>query len=278
MEATVGGYRARISGMTALLETPVVGGCGEKLKPYVPRLLIEWMRDTPEARYPGDRRLAARLRSFTSPALRRSASPGRARSARGADARHPRRGLHGLLDSALRLGRRRCSSGAATHSCSSSTGPSASRAAAPAGRCSGRSSGSGGCTSPAARSCFGCRSGIIDRNARLLQSAGSVHRELLISRPGGDRDGRDRGDRGCGRDRAQPGDGCALDPRMHRPAKEQALRSSRPPGCGARPRARRRRCVDGIDIASCIPIAARHTSCSSAASRSTARSPRRSST
>ncbi len=37
--------------MTLLVELPVFEGQAEVLKPYVPRLLIEWTRDDPERRY-----------------------------------------------------------------------------------------------------------------------------------------------------------------------------------------------------------------------------------
>ena len=37
--------------MSLLVEPPVLEGQGEVLKPYVPRLLIEWVRDDPERRY-----------------------------------------------------------------------------------------------------------------------------------------------------------------------------------------------------------------------------------
>ncbi len=37
--------------VSTLLDHPMSETAGEKLKPYVPRLLIEWMRDTPEAHY-----------------------------------------------------------------------------------------------------------------------------------------------------------------------------------------------------------------------------------
>ena len=36
---------------STLLDRPLTEAAGERLKPYVPRLLIEWMQDTPEARY-----------------------------------------------------------------------------------------------------------------------------------------------------------------------------------------------------------------------------------
>src|SRR5215472_8600398 len=37
--------------MSLLVESPLLEGQGEVLKPYVPRLLIEWMLDDPETRY-----------------------------------------------------------------------------------------------------------------------------------------------------------------------------------------------------------------------------------
>ena len=37
--------------MSALLDDPMSKAAGDRLKPYVPRLMIEWLRDTPEARY-----------------------------------------------------------------------------------------------------------------------------------------------------------------------------------------------------------------------------------
>ena len=37
--------------MSTLLDRPIADAADERLKPYVPRLLIEWMKETPEARH-----------------------------------------------------------------------------------------------------------------------------------------------------------------------------------------------------------------------------------
>ena len=76
-------------------------------------------------------------------------------------------------------------------------------------------------------------------------------------RPGDVRDPGDRGDRGCGRDRHQPGAGGPLDPSLCRRPRRRRRSFSR-----RRPTWRRERAPDvgdvsGIDIASCIPVAAR---------------------
>ena len=51
--------------MTALVELPEFEGQGEVLKPYVPRLLIEWVRDF--AGDPHTGRWRGPLHSWTSP-------------------------------------------------------------------------------------------------------------------------------------------------------------------------------------------------------------------
>ena len=127
---------------------------------------------------------------------------------------------------------------------------------APAGRCSGRSTASDASRSGAARSRFACRSG--SRPAQLdFFTAGSVHRELLIAGPGRHRDGHDRGDRGRGRDRHQPRawPRCSIRPASGR-RRSSALLLAAPPDV-ERQRAPDVGSVAGIDIASCIPIAAR---------------------
>jgi hypothetical protein len=37
--------------MTTIAETPTFAGQDEVLKPYVPRLLIEWVRESPKTKY-----------------------------------------------------------------------------------------------------------------------------------------------------------------------------------------------------------------------------------
>ena len=198
-----------------------------------------------------------RSSSSTSPGSPRSpsGSPGRARSAPSSCA--TRSTASSPRSSTRRTtGAPASSSGAATRCCSCSTARTMRRARpAPAGRCSGRSSASAASRSRAARSPCACRSG--SRPGKLdFFTAGSVHRELLITGPGATETVTieaiaDAGEIGISHALA-----ALLDPACIGPAKEQALLLVAPPDI-ERQRAPDVGSVDGIDIASCIPIAAR---------------------
>ena len=98
------------------------GGAGELLKPYVPRFQIEWVRESPETAHRAvDGSLAfVDISGFTA-LTERLARRGKI------GAELLRDTLDGVFSRAarrgLRLGRRACSSGAATRCCSSSTAP-----------------------------------------------------------------------------------------------------------------------------------------------------------
>ena len=82
-----------------------VGGDGEALRPYVPRLLVEWLRDRPVERWrevDGTARLRRHLRLHHADRAARPQGPDRRRG----DERHPQRDLRGAAGGRVR-GRRR---------------------------------------------------------------------------------------------------------------------------------------------------------------------------
>ena len=75
----------------------------ELLKPYVPRLVINWLRDDAGRSPPGARELAALRRHLGLHRAHGTPRP-QGEDRRRADARHPRRGLRALLDEAYDWG------------------------------------------------------------------------------------------------------------------------------------------------------------------------------
>ena len=240
--------------MTMLVEPPVFEGQAEALKPYVPRLLIEWMRDDPERRYlPVDGSLAfVDISGFTAlterlarkgkigAELMRDTLDGVFRALLdeaydwgagllkwGGDAllllfdgpEHPQRATRAMWElqrTIERVGRLRVSGGTVT-----------------------------------LRMSIGVSTGTIE-----FFTAGSVHRELLVAGPVATETVSieaiaDAGEIGISRRLA-----ALLDPRCVGRPKEDALLLASPPDVESS-RAPEVGPVSGITVASCIPIAAR---------------------
>ncbi len=177
---------------------------GELLKPYVPRLLIEWMHEAPERDLHDAS--TARSRSSTSPASRRSPSGCASRGKIGAELlRDTLDGVFkALLDEAYEWGAGLLKWGGDALLLLFDGPGHAERAARAAwemqrtiDRVGRIRVGSGSVT---LRMSIGITTGTIE-----FFTAGSVHRELLIAGPDGDRDGADGGDRRRRRGGAEPG-------------------------------------------------------------------------
>ena len=228
---------------------PALEGEGEKLKPYVPRLLIEWVRESPASTYRArDGSLAfVDISGFTA-LTERLARRGKigAELLRdtldGVFSGAPRRGVR-VGRRAAQVGRRRAPAPVRR------ARPPRAAPLAPPGRCSARSSGSAGSASAGGTVALRMSVGIATGHDRLLHGRERPPR-AADRRPDRDRDRPDGGGRGRGRDRAQP-DALAqlLDPSCVGPRE----------GGGAPPRRRRRTpserrapdvgSVSGLDVA-----------------------------
>ena len=240
--------------MTLLVEPPVLEGQGEVLKPYVPRLLIEWVRDDEERRYlPVDGSLAfVDISGFTAlterlarkgkigAELMRDTLDGVFRALLdeaydwgagllkwGGDALlllfdgpdHPERACRAMWElqrTIERVGRLRVSGGTVT-----------------------------------LRMSIGVSTGTID-----FFTAGSVHRELLVAGPVATETVSIEGVADAGEIGISPRLAALLDPACVGPQKEGALLLAAPPDV-ERARAPDVGPVSGLTVASCIPIAAR---------------------
>jgi class 3 adenylate cyclase/tetratricopeptide (TPR) repeat protein len=240
--------------MSLLVEPPVLEGQGEVLKPYVPRLLIEWVRDDPERRYlPVDGSLAfVDISGFTA-LTERLARKGKigAELMRdtlddvfralldeaydwgagllkwGGDALlllfdgpgHPERACRAMWElqrTIERVGRLRVSGGTVT-----------------------------------LRMSIGVSTGAID-----FFTAGSVHRELLVAGPVATETVSIEAIADAGEIAISPRLAALLDPACIGPPKEAALLLAAPPDV-ERDRSPDVGPVSGLKVASCIPIAAR---------------------
>ena len=240
--------------MTMLVEPPVLEGQGEVLKPYVPRLLIEWVRDDPERIYlPVDGSLAfVDISGFTAlterlarkgkigAELMRDTLDGVFRALLdeaydwgagllkwGGDALlllfdgpgHPERACRAMWElqrTIERVGRLRVSGGTVT-----------------------------------LRMSIGVSSGSID-----FFTAGSVHRELLVAGPVATETVSIEAIADAGEIGISPRLAALLNPACVGPPKEHALLLAAPPDV-ERARAPDVGPVSGLSVASCIPIAAR---------------------
>lgn len=240
--------------MSLLVESPLLEGQGEVLKPYVPRLLIEWVRDDPERRHlPLDGSLAfVDISGFTAlterlarkgkigAELMRDTLDGVFRALLdeaydwgagllkwGGDALlllfdgpgHPERACRAMWElqrTIERVGRLRVSGGTVT-----------------------------------LRMSIGVSTGTID-----FFTAGSVHRELLVAGPVATETVSIEALADAGEIGISPGLAAMLDPACIGPPKEHSFLLAAPPDV-ERDRAPDVGPVSGLTVASCIPIAAR---------------------
>ena len=240
--------------MSLLVEPPILEGQGEVLKPYVPRLLIEWVHDEPERRYlPVDGSLAfVDISGFTAlterlarkgkigAELMRDTLDGVFRALLdeaydwgagllkwGGDALlllfdgpgHPERACRAMWElqrTIERVGRLRVSGGTVT-----------------------------------LRMSIGVSTGTID-----FFTAGSVHRELLVAGPVATETVSIEAIADAGEIAISPRLAALLEPGCVGPPKEQSLLLAAPPEV-ERARAPDVGAVSGLTVASCIPIAAR---------------------
>ena len=194
----------------------MLDGQGEMLKPYVPRLLIEWVRSSRRRALPRGRRLA-RIRRHLRLHRAHGASRAPREDRRRAVARHARRRLQGAARRGVQLGRRTVQVGR--------------RRAAPALRGPGHEAAGSPCDLGDAAN---DRAGRPDPCRRRHRDAPDVDRDhngddrLLHSgeraprapgrRAGADRDRVDRSGRGRRRDRDQPCARRPARPGVRRPA------------------------------------------------------------
>ena len=240
--------------MTTVVDRPFTETVSETLKPYVPRLLIEWLKETPKARHRAiDGSLVfVDISGFTA-LTERLARQGKI------GAELMRDTLDGvftaLLDEAYDWGAGLLKWGGDALLLffdGPEHGPKAARAAWEMQRTIervGRLRVSGGTVT--LRMSIGITTGRLD-----FFTAGSVHRELLITGPGATETVTieaiaDAGEIGMSHALA-----AQLDPSCVGPPKQRALLLVAPPDVD-RERAPDVGSVHGIDIASCIPIAAR---------------------
>jgi class 3 adenylate cyclase/tetratricopeptide (TPR) repeat protein len=240
--------------MSTLVDRPASHAAGETLKPYVPRLLIEWLKETPEARHRAvDGSLVfVDISGFTA-LTERLARRGKI------GAELMRDTLDGvftaLLDEAYDWGAGLLKwGGDALLLLFDGPGhaPRAARAAWEMQRTIervGRLRVSGGTVT--LRMSIGIATGKLD-----FFVAGSVHRELLITGPGATETVTIEATADAGEIGISHALAALLDPACAGPAKGEALLLVAPPDV-LRERAPDVGSVSGIDIASCIPIAAR---------------------
>ena len=240
--------------VSTLLDQPMSEAAGEKLKPYVPRLLIEWMRDTPEARYRAiDGSLVfVDISGFTA-LTERLARRGKV------GAEIMRDTLDGvftaLLDEAYDWGAGLLKWGGDALLLLFDGPLHAERAARACWEMQktldrvGRLRVGGGTI--VLRMSIGITTGKLE-----FFLAGSVHRELLIAGPGATETVTIEAIADAGEIGLSAALAAVLDPRCVGPAKEQARLLIAPPDV-ERDRAPDVGSVRHLDIASCIPIAAR---------------------
>ena len=207
--------------MAIATHEPTIGAV-DLVVPYVPRLLIDWLRDTPDQRYRcrrGDARVRRHLRLHQADRAPRAQGQGR----RGGDERHARTAASASCSRSPTTTAQGSSSGAATQSSCSSRGRTTPRAPVAAAfemqraiRTVGRLKTTAGLVT--LRMSVGIHSGAFD-----FFLVGDLHRELVISGPAATECVDDGADRRSGRDRHQPDDGVACSIRR----------------CSARPRTRR---------------------------------------
>ena len=240
--------------MASLLDASVFDGQGEVLKPYVPRLLIEWVRESPDLRYrPVDGSLVfVDISGFTA-LTEKLARRGRI------GAELMRDTLDGvfraLLDEAYDWGAGLLKWGGDALLLLFDGPEHPERAARAAWEMQGTIDRVGrlrvGGGTVTLRMSIGIATGTVE-----FFTAGSVHRELLVAGPIATETVTieaiaDAGEIGLSRALAR-----RLDPSCVGPAKEQALLLVAPPNV-ERERAPDVGAVRGLDVASCIPIAAR---------------------